>query len=128
MSKRRKIILLLSIGYALGLVWGQFRLPVAAVKSLADYPLLRRKPVVSVSDEQLRMLSIQKWYLKHSMNVVDDTNPPRISADVRWNWGVVARVHSGHYISPQGAEWLDGLYVCVFGAWLRVYTFSHVMA
>lgn len=128
MSKRRKIILLLLIGYALGLVWGQVRLPVAAVKSLADYPLLRDKPVVSASDEQLHMLAIQKWYLKRFMSVVDGTNPPQISADVRWNWGIVARVRSGYYISPQGAEGLDGLYVCVFGAWLRVYGFSHSMA
>ncbi len=128
MGKRRKIILLLLIGYALGLLWGQVRLPVAAVKSLADYPLLRDRSVVSASDEQLQMLAIQEWYLKRSMRLLDGTNPPRISADVRWNWGVVARVRSGHYISPQGAEWLDGLYVCFFGAWLRVYSFSHAMA
>lgn len=115
------------IGYFLGLAWGQLRLPVATVKSLADYPLLREKGM-SASDEQLQMLAIQKWYLKRFLNVADGTNPPRISVDVRWNCGIVARVHSHHYISPEGAEWLDGLYVCIFGAWLRVYSFSHTMA
>jgi hypothetical protein len=45
-------------------VWGQARLPFAAVKSLADYDLLREKPSVSASDDQLQMLAIQKWYLK----------------------------------------------------------------
>jgi hypothetical protein len=64
MSRRRKIILFLLVGYALGLVWGQARLPFAAVKSLADYDLLREKPSVSASDDQLQMLAIQKWYLK----------------------------------------------------------------
>jgi hypothetical protein len=62
------------------------------------------------------------------MKLVKGAGPPRISADVKWNWSVAARVHSGHYISPQGAEWLEGLYVCVFGAWLQVYRFSHAMA
>ena len=128
MSRRRKILLLVLIGYAFGLAWGQLRLPVAAVKGLADYPLLRDKPIVSASDEQLQMLAIQKWYLKRFMNVVDGTDPPRISADVRWNWGIVARVRSGHYVSSTGAEELDGLYVCFFGAWLRVYSFSHAMS
>ena len=127
MSKRRKTILLLLIGYFLGLAWGQLRLPVATVKSLADYPLLREKGM-SASDEQLQMLAIQKWYLKRFMDVTDGTKPPRISVDVRWNCGIVARVQSDHYIAPEGAEGLDGLYVCIFGAWLQVYAFSHTMA
>jgi hypothetical protein len=128
MSKRRKIILLVIVGYAIGLLWGQVRLPLSAVKSLRDYRLLRNKPLLSASDEQLQMWPIQRSYLKHSMKILDGTNPPRISAEVKWNCGVVARVHSGHYISPHGAESLDGLYICVFGAWLRVYSFSHGMA
>lgn len=127
MSKRRKIILLLLVIYLLGLVWGQLRLPVAAIKSLADYPMLRDK-VLSVSEDRLQMLPIQKWYLKRFMNVVDGTNVPRVSAGITWNWGIVARVHSGHYMSSTGAEGVDALYVCVFGAWLRVNTFSRVMA
>lgn len=126
MSKRRKIILLLVVGYVLGLVWGQVRLPFAAVKSLSDYRLLREKPFVSASDDHLQMLAIQKWYLKRSMKLVDGTGPPRISADVKWNWGIVARVRSGY--DMQGAESLDGLYLCIFGAWVQVYRFSHSIA
>ena len=83
---------------------------------------------MSASDAQLQMSAVQRWYLMRAMKLVEGTGPPRISADVRWNWGVVARVHSGLYISSMGAESLDGLYVCVFGAWLRIYEFSHAMA
>jgi hypothetical protein len=101
------------------------RLPFAAVKSLADYDLLRDKTILSASDDQLQMTAFQRWYLKCSMNLVEGAAPPRISAEVRWNWGVVARVRSGHRLSPDAAEWLDGMYVCVFGAWLQVYRFSH---
>jgi hypothetical protein len=128
MSKRRRIILLLVVGYVLGLVWGQVRLPFAAVKSLSDYRLLREMPLVSTSEDHLQMSAIQKWYLKRAMKLVEGTGPPRISADVKWNWGVVARVRSGHYISSTGAESLDGLYLCVFGAWVQVYGFGHEMA
>lgn len=128
MRKRRKIILLLLVVYAIGLVWGQARLPFAAVKNLADYDLLRDKPFVSASDDQLQMSAMQRWYLERAMKLVDGTGPPRVSADVRWNWGVVARVRSGLYIAPMAAESLDGLYVCVFGAWFQVYGFSHAMA
>jgi hypothetical protein len=124
-GKYRKIFLLLLAGYALGLVWGQLRLPFAAIKSLSDYDLLRDKPFLSASDDQLRMTAFQRWYLKCSMNLVEGADPPRISAEVKWNWGVVARVRSGHRLSPDAAEWLDGMYVCVFGAWFRVYRFSH---
>jgi hypothetical protein len=35
---------------------------------------------------------------------------------------------AGHYTGPTGAEWKDTLLVCVFGAWVPVYTFSHKMA
>jgi hypothetical protein len=128
MSKRRKIILLLLVGYVIGLVWGQVRLPFAAVKSLADYDLLKDKLLVSASDDQLQMWAVQRSYLKRAIKLVDRTGPPRMSAEVKWNWGVVARVRSDLYISPMGAELLDGLYVCVFGAWLKVHEFSHAMA
>ena len=125
MSKRRKIILLLAIGYSLGLVWGQVRLPVAAVKSLTDYRLLTS---VSASDEDLQMLAIQRSYLKRSLNVTESRQPPRISVRVKWNCGIIARVQSGYYLAPEGAEYLDALYFCAFGAWVRVYRFSHAMA
>lgn len=121
-------MLFLSVGYVLGLAWGQVRLPFAAIKGLADYDLLRDKSLVSASDAQLQVSAMQRWYLKRAMKLVEGTGPPRISAEVRWNCGVVARVRSGLYTSPMGAESLDGLYVCVFGAWFQVYGFSHAMA
>jgi hypothetical protein len=90
--------------------------------------LLREKRVVFVANEQLQLSAVQKWHLKRSLKLVEGTGAPRVAANVNWNWGVVARVQSSLYISPEGADWLDGLYVCVFGAWLPVYSFSHAMA
>jgi len=121
MNKRRKIILFLLVGYALGLVWGQVRLPFAAVKSLSDYKLLEKRPSGSASDDQLKMWAIQKWYLQRSMNLAQGTAPPRVAADVKWNWGIIARVESS-YGSRSGNENLDAVYLCVFGGWLRVHT------
>src|SRR5689334_15521603 len=106
MSKRRKIILLVLVGYVLGLAWGYVRLPFAAVKSLADYRLLADKPHAFASDEHLQMSGIQRWYLKRSIKLEHGTETPQISAAVQWNCGIVARVKSGHYVSPTGAEWL----------------------
>ena len=128
MRKHPKIIQLLLIGYVFGLLWGQVRLPFAAVKSLADYRLLEEKPILSVSDDQLQMWPIQRQYFRYATKAVDGSAPPLISAEVRWNCGVVARVRSEYYASPLGAEWLDALYVCVFGFWLKAHNFSHTMA
>lgn len=127
MSKRRRIILLLAVGYGLGLVWGQVRLPLSAVKSLSDYRLLREKRFISASDEDLQMLPVQRWYLKRCLNIVDNA-PPRISVRVQWNCGVIARAHSGYYIAPEAAEYLDCLYFCLFGAWVPVHRFRHSIA
>lgn len=128
MGKSLKIMRVVLILYTLGVLWGQMRLPFVAVKNLSDYDLLMDKPVISASDKELQMLEIQKWYLQRSMKLPNGTEPPSISAEVIWNLGIIARVRSGHYISSQGAESIDGLYFCVFGAWIRVYTFSHTMA
>ena len=75
MSKRRKIIVVLLSALVLGLAWGQVRLPLAAVKSLADYDLLRERPVVSSTDEQLQMSAVQKWYLKRALRFVEIPDP-----------------------------------------------------
>ena len=74
------------------------------------------------------MLALQKWYLNRSFNIVQGATSPQITAEVTWNVGVVARVHASYYSSPTGAEGLDGLYIGILGAWLRIYTFSHTMA
>jgi len=128
MLKRQTIIRVLLALYSLGLIWGQVRLPVAAVKSLSDYDLLCHKPNLSAPDERLQMWVIQKWYLKRSLKLIDGVASSVISAKVMWNFGFVARVNSGHYSSPTGSESLDALYVCIFGAWLKIYTFNHLMA
>lgn len=128
MSKRRKIALFLVTAYAIGLAWGQVRLPYAAVKNMLDYPLLKNTPPVSASAGDLQMLGVQRWYISRSMNIKADTQPPRISVQVKWNAGIIARVDSGLYFGPEAAEGLDCLYVCLFGAWVPVYTFNHEMA
>ena len=53
---------------------------------------------------------------------------PRLSVAVSWNALVSARVKSGHYIGNVGAERQDVLYVCLFGAWVPVYTYYSEMA
>jgi len=128
MNRRRKIALLLVTAYAVGVVWGEARLPFAAVKNLADYPLIKTAPSVSSSGEALQVNAVQRWYLNRSMNIGTGTQPPRISVSVKWNLGVMARVDSGHYMGPLAAEGLDCLYVCFFGAWVPVWKFDHVMA
>lgn len=128
MTKRRKTAFFLVAAYLLGLVWGQTRLPYAAVKHMLDYPLLKEASSVSAYPADLQMLGIQRWYLNRSMHIVAGTQPPRISVSVKWSAGIVARVDSGHYMGPLAAEGLDCLYVCFFGAWIPVYTFNHVMA
>jgi hypothetical protein len=128
LSKRRRLILLVAAVYGLSLVWGQLRLPFAAIKGLADYRLLSGEPSVSAPLGALHMLSIQKWYLNRAMTIVTGTQPPRISANVQWNYIIVARVQTGHYIAPMAAEAMDRMYLCVFGAWVPVYTFSHGIA
>jgi hypothetical protein len=37
-------------------------------------------------------------------------------------------VRSGLYAGPLAAEDKDSLYVCLFGVWIPIYTFDHVMA
>ncbi len=53
---------------------------------------------------------------------------PRVEVDVKWNLFVVARVASSHYVGPTGAEWREDLYLCVFGAWIPMYRFTHLVA
>jgi hypothetical protein len=128
MQRNSKFILFLVAVYLLTLMWGQLRLPTATIESLSDYPSLKAAPSLSTSSEKLKMLAIQKWYLKRSMNIVEGNTPPHISVEVTWNFGIAARVHTSYYSSPTGAEGLDGLYICIFGAWFRIHSFMHVMA
>jgi hypothetical protein len=113
--------------YLLGLVWGYARLPWAGVKSLADYRLIAAAPAVSF-DEDLEVSPLQRRYLQWVLPESPTPVVPRLSTKVRWNAIVVARVTNSHVVGNTGAEWQDGLYICVFGAWIHVYTFSHKMA
>lgn len=113
--------------YVLGLAWGHVRLPATAVKNLADYPGI-------VIDRKLRLSSdldvsrVQRWHLQRSLPLTSTQVASRVSVSVEWNALIIARVRSSHYTSPTGAEGKDVLYVNVFGAWVPVHTFMHVMA
>jgi hypothetical protein len=126
MKARRRILITVLSLYAAGIVWGYFRLPWAAVRSLADYRLIAEAPAVSLSE--LDVSPAQLWYLRRALPVSPAPVVPRVSVSVTWYALVVARVRSGHYVGNTGAEGRDSLYVCLFGAWVPVYTFSHVMA
>ena len=112
--------------YLLGLAWGYVRLPWAAMKSLADFELIVESPAISYA--KLDLSEAQRQYLDRKLPPSVHGAVPRIEVSVRWYAVAVARVESSHYVSPTGAEWMDALYVCVFGAWVPVYTFWHVMA
>jgi hypothetical protein len=126
MKTRRGIFIAVVLLYAAGLIWGYFRLPWAAVRSLADYRLIVEAPAVSLSD--LDISPAQLGYLRRALRVSPTPVVPRVSVTVTWNALVIARVRSGHYVGNTGAEHRDSVYVCLFGAWVPVYTYSHVMA
>ncbi|HRZ47327.1 MAG TPA: hypothetical protein P5555_19275 [Candidatus Paceibacterota bacterium] len=46
--------------YGFCLIWGQARLPFAAIKGLADYRLLEAEPSVSAPIDALHMWKIQE--------------------------------------------------------------------
>src|SRR5262245_24281447 len=60
---RRKIVACIPILYALGLLWGYVRLPLAALKSLRDGRLLFDAPAVSFGPD-FDVSPAQRWYLK----------------------------------------------------------------
>lgn len=122
----KRLLLTVAVLYAIGLVWGDLRLSWAAIKSLADYELIAQAPAVSFG--KLGMSERQRRYLKHRLAESPTTVVPRVDVDVRWNAFVCARVESGHYVSPLGAERQDCVYVCLFGAWVRIYSFYRIMS
>jgi hypothetical protein len=126
-SPKRRILIGVLALYVLGLGWGYLRLPWAAIRSLRDYGIIAAAPAVSFSDK-LDVSPAQRWYLERSLTESPVPVVPRVEAEVRWNALVIARVHSGYFVSGTGAEWRDSLYVCVFGAWLPVYNFFQAMA
>jgi hypothetical protein len=126
MNPRRKILISILVLYALGMCWGYFRLPWAAIKSLGDYKIVENAPGITFSD--IKVSWAQRWYLKHAMKESPTTVTPKVAVSVTWNALVFARVRSGCYLAPLGAEGVDGLYFCLFGLWIRIHTYSHEMA
>jgi hypothetical protein len=125
---RLRVLLGILVLYLLGLGWGYLRLPWAAIRSLADHKSVTTAPAVSLSATGVDVSRSQQWYLDRVLPLSPTPVVPRVSVVVRWNALICARVSSGHYVGPTGAEWRDSLYICLFGAWVPVYTFSHVMA
>jgi hypothetical protein len=123
-SPNRRILIGVLALYVLGLGWGYFRLPWAAIRSLRNFRSLAAAPAVSFSDK-LDVSPAQRWYLERSLTESPVPVVPRVEAEVRWNALIVARVHSGYYVSSKGAEWRKDLYLCAFGAWIPIYTFHH---
>jgi hypothetical protein len=129
--KRRWIIvaiLVVASLYVGGLVSGSRRLAWAAIKDLRDGELVTTAPAVTVDRGQTSISRSQEDYLLKRLRESPTPTTPRIHVNVRWNASVCARVQAGHYVGPRGAEWKDTLFVCVFGTWVPVYTFSNLMA
>lgn len=126
MTTRRRILIAVVSLYAAGLVWGYFRLPWAAIRSLRDYRLIAKAPAVSLSKADVS--PAQLGYLRRALSVSKAPVVPRVSVAVIWNVLVLARVRSGHYVSSIGAEGRESLYLCLFGSWIPVYTYSSWMA
>lgn len=127
---RRKIIkglvvIIIAI-YTITLAWGYLRLPWAAIKNLSNSEAITRAPAISfaelgISEQQHRYLKC--WLAESPVPVT-----PRVNLSISWNALLCARVQSGFYGGPLCGEWKDGLYVCLFGFWVPIYTFSWIMA
>ena len=108
---------------------GYIRLPFAALASLADYDLLADEALIYTDASRLEVSTIQRWWIKRSLpNLAEGESVPKVSVRVKWNLLLLARVQSGHYMSPTGAEGRDCLYIWCLGVWIPAYDFSHEMA
>ena len=123
----RALFVILAL-YLAGLVWGHVRLPWAALLSLRDHQLIRAASAVSVDPDQTAITSAQRRYLNWALPVSATATKPVVFVAIHWNAWACARVRSGIYVGSEGAEAQDCLYVCLFGAWVPVYRFWHVMA
>ena len=122
MKVRRVVLPAVITLYAAGLTWGYWRLPWAAVKSLHDYSIIAEAPAVSLAEVDVS--GLQLGYLRGALPVSTARVVPRVSVAVAWYAVVIARVRSGHFLGPEGAERRDALYVCLFGAWIPIYTYG----
>lgn len=122
---RRAVIALLTL-YVIGLAWGYVRLPWAAVRNLTDFRLIAQAPAVTYAS--LDVSDLQRSYLEQKLPRSNEPANRQVEISVKWYAVAFARVQSGYSVSPTGAEWKDALYLCCFGTWVPIYTFSHVMA
>jgi hypothetical protein len=135
MKSRRRVIITVLALYAAGTVWGYFRLPWGAVRSLhrdddiANAPAVYLSPKMAISPAQLRYLrgalpvpiAPVMWYRDSSHPIV-----PRLSVVVAWNALVIARAESAIFTQDKdGVTGRDSVYVCLFGAWFPVLTYRH---
>src|SRR5258706_15650023 len=132
MTRRRRWTIVagcaIAAAYIGGLVSGYRRLPWVAINNLSDHELVTAATAVTIDRSQSSMSQSQEAYLKLRLPESPVPTTPRIHVQIGWNALVCACVKAGRYRALLGAEWKDTLFVCVFGAWIPVYTFSHLMA
>lgn len=128
--RKRILVAVLVVGslYVGGLAWGYPRLAWAAIENLGDHELVTAADDVTIDWARSSISRSQAVYLLQHLRESPNPTIPRIHVTVSWNASVFARVNAGVYVSPTGAEWKDTLFVCVFGVWVPVYTFSVVQA
>jgi hypothetical protein len=126
-GSRSNLISVLAL-YTLGLAWGYVRLPWASVTDFDAHVYVAQQPAVSLSYQNVSRVQLR--YLEHALTPRVSSVPvlPVVKIDVTWNALVFARVKSGYVTGPVGAEIKDRLFVCVFGAWIPVHTYSHLMS
>ena len=135
MKARRRILITLLLLYSAGIVWGYFRLPLAAVRNLYRDDTVAKAPAVYLSSK-LAISSAQRRYLQQALpvRVVPAVPPrssfdalgPRVSVSVTWNWLVIARVESAVFTQDKsGITGRDSVYVCLFGAWFPILTYRY---
>jgi hypothetical protein len=132
MTRRRKriVVALVAVAslYLIGLIVGHRRLAWAAIADLRDRELVTTAASVTLDRTRSSLTAAQEAYLLSRLKESPTPTTPRIHVDVRWDAFVCARVSAGHYVGPTGAEGKETLFVCLFGAWIPVYTFGSVMA
>jgi hypothetical protein len=133
MKARRRILVTLLLLYPTGIVWGYFRLPWAAIRSLYRDDHTAKAPAVYLSPK-LAISSAQRRYLRRALPVqIVPTLPPRssalvprVSVSVIWNALVIARVESAVFTQNKfGVKGRDSVYVCLFGGWFPILTYRY---
>jgi hypothetical protein len=122
------VLLVIAGAYVAGLAWGDRRLGWAALNDLADREIVVSSPAITLDRRNSFLSPAQAAFLLQRVRESPIPTTPRVHVKVRWNATVCARVQAGHYVGPSGAEWKETLFICLFGVWVPVYTYSHIMA